>query len=265
MIFIRIGGRAHMIARPLGISVLSFQIGNSCNYSNLHNKCPINHIPIQENCQHLSTDKIVKTIEAAQKLGFSGHVNFHFYNEPLLNLDNIVEIINRKKECKYMVWTNGSTLSREVENNQFLNLFDYVAITCYQTEDIPFYNDIKNHYKNIYLFESEFDDRLNGYTRNYQNNLSCKRVQYEMPIDYYGNIHLCCFDWKNSYPIGNIFELSLEEIVNSEKYQSLYSNNRLLDLTNSPDICKNCDKIWVRLPNENDGALHLNKKGVAFC
>lgn len=37
-----------------------------------------------------------------------------------------------------------------------------------------------------------------------RNVYGCMRPVWEIPIDYYGNIHLCCRHWKESYKIGNI-------------------------------------------------------------
>ena len=93
-----------------------------------------------------------------------------------------------------------------------------------------------------------------------ENTLACKRPLFELPVDYYGNIHLCCMDWNNQFKIGNIFDTPLDEIVCSNEYQKLMeqSSKRLLD-ESCPEICKKCDKVWVFYPKYYDISFERGK------
>lgn len=93
------------------------------------------------------------------------------------------------------------------------------------------------------------DDRLDIYSSTKKNDLACKRPLFEIPIDYHGNIHLCCMDWNNQFRVGNIFDTPIDGIVQSEQYQLLMkqSNKRLLE-EGCPEICRKCDKAWVSYP-----------------
>ena len=216
----------------------------------VHGKCPINCREYKITEQKLNKLSIVRTIKAAKELGFNGMVAFHYYNEPLLKKDLMISVINEVPDCKYLLWTNGLLLSKNIQENDFLKKFNLVCITCYDAENMTFFRELSNYYKNVEIFNWELDDRLEIYNKTKSNLLSCKRPLFEIPIDYYGNIHLCCMDWNNTYVVGNIFNDMFSDILKGEKYQNLIKmcNQRLLDEKICPVICKTCDKMWVSYP-----------------
>ncbi|MCK4258889.1 MAG: SPASM domain-containing protein [Halanaerobiales bacterium] len=229
-------------------TILSFEICDECNLKQVHAKCPINQCEYDKRFGPLTVEKITKSIDEAQELGFEGYVAFHYHNEPLLELEKVQQVISAKGDVKYLLWTNGLLLSRDISANDFLNDFDCIVITCYDQNDMPFFEEIKSMYKNVKIISWEFDDRLDAYSREYVNEIGCKRVLFELPIDYYGNVHLCCFDWNNSYKIGNINETSFKEVVLGDAYQNIHklANNKLLNRNESPEICLNCNTPWLR-------------------
>lgn len=230
-------------------SLLSFEVTKFCNMMKEHDKCPVNCREYKNRDFHLDEKSIVNTIKEAIKMGFSGLVAFHYYNEPLLEKELILRIINQVPEARYLLWTNALLLNRKVEENDFLLKFSKVNITCYNVEDMPFFTDLSNYYGNIEIFDWELDDRLEIYEKDKDNNLSCKRPLFEIPIDYHGNIHLCCMDWKNEYQIGNIFIDSFTNIIKGKKYQNLLKECQGRRFSeNCPVICKKCDKFWVSYP-----------------
>jgi len=235
-------------------SLLSFEITNHCNLQHKHDMCPVNCRRYYKEGKALDKTSIVQTIKKAREMGFTGMVSFHYYNEPLLKKDLILSVMDEMPECKYLVWTNGILLSRNVKENQFLKRFTKVCITCYDIKDMPFFEELRDYYKNIEIFDWELDDRLEIYNKTNVNRLSCKRPLFEVPIDYYGNIRLCCMDWNSSYNIGNIFEEDFINIINGKKYQELIAmcKQRLINEDNSPKICKTCDKKWVSYPHYYD-------------
>lgn len=170
-------------------------------------------------------------------------VGFQYYNEPMLYIDRIQKVIERVPEVDYLLWTNGTLLDRSIEKNEILTLFKQVVITCYNKEELSFYEVLKEYYKNICIVTWELDNRKEMYEKGVRNVYGCMRPVWEIPIDYYGNIHLCCRDWKESYKIGNIKKDKLEIILNNSAYQnvlgSVYKNH--LDLNVCPELCKRCD------------------------
>ena len=237
-----------------GLSLLSFEICCTCNLQNVHKECPINKRKYQDTRFCLDTDIIVDSIKRARGLGFRGMVAFHYYNEPLVRLNTIKEIMDRVPEQDFLIWTNALLLDRDVKKNESLRRFKCVCITCYNTDDMPFFEALKAEYKNIEIFDWELDDRLEIYNKTKKNEFACKRPLFEIPIDYHGNIHLCCMDWNNQHRIGNIFDEPLDQIVCSPDYQALMElcTKRTLDHGTCPEICKTCDKIWVSYPKYYD-------------
>ena len=229
------------------LKILSLEIGQECNLAHIHNKCPINVRTSDNKFGNLTKQRIISLIDEAIALGFSGHIAFHYYNEPLLYIDLIKEIINERPENKYLLWTNGELLSETVEENSILNLFDNVIITCYDYNKINFYKKLQNFYKNIKIAVWELDDRINVYENKSESIYGCDRINCELPIDYYGNVHLCCQDWNNEYKIGNVLNSTLKSIVQGDKYRKLrnLSTNNLLK-RDCPAICRKCNKQEVR-------------------
>jgi len=228
-------------------SLISFEINNDCNLKECHPRCPINVRRYKKMDRILDVDSVVECIYQARDLRFNGYVTFHNYNEPLLCKEKILEIISRAPDIKYLLWTNGLLLDRDVNKNEFLKKFKLVYISCYDLCDMPFFEKIQQFHPGVHVEVIELDDRLDTYTRKHNNGLGCKRPLFDLPIDYYGNVHMCCFDWNNEYEIGNIFDTSFKEVVLSLRYQKLIerSKRRLLDPDTAPDICKRCDKPWI--------------------
>lgn len=233
----------------LETSLLSFEVTPFCNLMKEHKECPVNFRTYNNTEYSLNENSIVETIKEAINLGFTGLVSFHYYNEPLLEKDLIIRVMKLVPEARYMIWTNGLLLDRRVDNNEFLRKFAKVNITCYDPKDMPFFKDLDVYYGNIEIFDWELDDRMFIYDKEIINVLSCKRPLFEVPIDYHGNIRLCCMDWKNEYHIGNIFIDGFSNIMQSDSYANLLSMCRKRMWNDKcPEICKNCDKVWVSYP-----------------
>lgn len=237
------------------LNILSFEICDTCNLSQLHPQCPINSRQERED-DGISVEMIVSTIQQAKEMNFAGYVAFHFYNEPLMATDKILEVIKQLPNQKYLLWTNGTLLGEKREENEFLNLFSRVIITCYSKDKMVFFTELKKSYPQITIIQHKLDDRLRSYSRQHNNYFSCKRPLYELPIDYNGNIYLCCYDWDNSYKIGNINKQSFKEIINGTMYQDIIGNAhiRLMNQTTTkfPEICRKCDKPMIRWPKLSD-------------
>jgi len=236
-------------------TLIVFEVGNKCNLAHLHEKCPINDI-IESDSRHnmLTVDKIIQAIDDAEELNFKGHIGFHHYNEPLMELDKIIQVIELRPNKQYLLWTNGLLLNRDAEKNRFMNFFNQIMITCYDVGDMPFFEKIKERYKKVQILQGCFDDRHLIYESEYKNELACKRILYELPIDHFGNVKLCCVDWKRSHEIGNINESGLAEIIKNETYQKLLSgaHKRLLH-EDAPELCKRCKLIFVKYYKGDDG------------
>lgn len=231
------------------VEIISVEAGSNCNLKKEHKACPINYRKnINTEYGSLTVEDIIQTIVEAEEMGFKGYFAFHFYNEPMLYQDKIREIIEQKKTSKYLLWTNG-TLLKEGEN-PFLELFNKVIITCYDDERLELYKRLEQEYLNITIQQWELDNRLDIYNQKNNNKFGCKRIFFELPIDYYGNVYLCCKDWDNSYVVGNIKKMGFAAVVQGSAYNNMIKSvgKRLLDDKNCPTICRYCDGPWIKLP-----------------
>ena len=231
------------------VQIIAIEVGGDCNLKQIHDKCPINHRRIlHTEYGELTAKDITQAINEAVEMGFEGYFGFHFYNEPMLYKNEIQEIIEANNTVKYLLWTNG-TMLHEGEN-KFLDLFNKVVITCYDEARLKLYMNLQKKYKQILIQKWDLDDRLDIYTQNKENNFGCKRIFFEIPIDYYGNVHLCCRDWNNTHFIGNIKDKGLTSVMQSNTYKNILDSvgKRILNLDNCPSICKHCDEPWIKLP-----------------
>lgn len=227
---------------------ISFEIGIGCNLKNVHLECPINKIKRDPNRKTLTPDIICEAMDQAIELNFDGYFAFHNYNEPLLYIDKIQEIIQRRPNCKYLLWTNGLLIKDIEEKGYSLDLFQKIVITCYNMDNMKYFEEIKERHPDVVIGIADMDDRLDIYNSTYKNEFSCKKPFVEMPIDHYGEVNLCTHDWNNSCKIGNIIEDSLKKIVMGEHYQKIMNSTRKLGISeNCEEVCKHCAYAYITL------------------
>jgi sulfatase maturation enzyme AslB (radical SAM superfamily) len=246
------------------VRLLSFEIGPDCNLSAHHPNCPINK-RTPKGSDPINIEDIVRIYNEAKSLNLNGSVAFHFYNEPLLYLDSILAIMEKLRDAKFLLWTNGTLLKNSIEENHFLSRFNVVVISLYFKELLPKFKLLQKHYKNIHIVNQALDSRVEIYQKKRKNILGCVRPVWEIPIDHWGNICLCCMDWEGSHSIGNIKKSSLKEVLQSRQYQNTVGSiYRHLLAKGSPLICKHCIKpfplfaFWVQWFYD----YQLNKKKV---
>lgn len=229
------------------IKEIAFEIGDDCNLKSQHKKCPINSRCYNKSNGKLTINRIIELMDEANEMGFEGYFAFHYYNEPLLYKDKLEQVIEARPNNKYLLWTNGTLLNCDIAANNILRRFTQVVITCYDMERLEFYKKIKDYYKNVQIALWSLDDRIEIYELPEVNRKPCERVLVEIPIDYYGNVHLCCEDWNNEYEIGNVINNSLKNIVHSDEYnltRNMAENGILKE--NCPTICKKCFKKEIK-------------------
>ncbi|MFC1538271.1 radical SAM/SPASM domain-containing protein [Candidatus Latescibacterota bacterium] len=76
----------------------------------------------------------------------------------------------------------------------------------------------------------------------------CLRVYYSLQIDWQGNVLPCCFDKNSENITGNVFNESLSDMWNSEKYLSF--RNTLNHKGRVLSMCKDCTEGLKRLTIE---------------
>lgn len=217
------------------VQLLSIEIGDKCNLSREHHLCPSSYR--QKKDKTLTDDMIISIVkEAYEELGFTGYVAWHFYNEPLLYKKRMFALMKTLKETvkgvKFLLWTNGELLKR----NKDMELFDRVVITNYKNRPVSYFEKFFKN-KEIAVLPPIFDGRLNiKGERSYE---KCLRPYIEFIISFYGDVHMCCQDWKNEIEIGNIYVTSLKELV-KKRNKTLSTILSKMD-NKSPKTCVTCN------------------------
>jgi hypothetical protein len=223
---------------------LSLEIGTGCNLAADHPECPIlqpGRWP-DTSLGPLTIDDVLQTIDAAVALGFRGYVTFHYYNEPLLSPYLIRDIIDRSSYGRFMLWSNGLLLSREVEDNDILELFEWVMLSDYDPDhNAEWFEALARAYpaSRIEPFTATFDSRLHAYEGPADEHVTCWRHRLELPVDHYGNVHLCCEDWRGSVRLGNVKSASLAAIVMGAPFAGV-SAALCAGTLEAPAVCRTC-------------------------
>lgn len=240
------------------LTILAFEMGPGCNLKKQHLNCPIHYIRRPSGIKSLTVEDVVKAIDDAAALGFSGYVAFHHYNEPLLYMDSIEQVVRERPHQKYLLWSNGLLIPELERAGHSLAIFSKIVLTCYAEKDYDMLLSVQRRYPDVEIGMSNMDDRVDEYESHYENLIACKKVFFELPIGFNGDVLLCAHDWKNSYPLGNILQTSLMEVLSGERYQALLSmsQKRKLD-ENAPKVCRHCKYAFLRY--HRGGKLLLDK------
>ena len=227
---------------------LIFEIGTECNLGALHPKCPNRHPGRYGNLptdQPVSDDLIVAIAEAMYRdYGFTGHIGWHLYNEPLCQADRMWRLMDmvdaRVPRATYTLWTNGTLLPDDC--SQFAR-FAKVHVTDYMLPERPIRNLAAMvaavPVQNIQLQHFTLDDRLNAIGDEVVKGPGCNRMFTEFIVDYWGNVHLCCYDWAGSGSVGNVQDEGLEVCLErwAEVRRRVSGKSIFLD---APETCLKC-------------------------
>lgn len=180
---------------------LIFEIGIECNMGALHYKCPnLSEARFSSlNTSRLLNDETIirSAVLAYRDFGFVGMIAWHYYCEPTLQGDRILNLQNRirneQPDARFFLLTNG-TRKRWVDAHA--DEFDGTYTTDYST-------DLHGH---------SLDNRR-SLPRCEPNNHPCKRPYVECIFDAYGNHHPCCADWQGKASLGNIYVEGFDDII----------------------------------------------------
>lgn len=207
---------------------LAFEINNECQLTNLHKECPRNTRKLIGN--PIETKDIIGFLQHCLKRGFDGLVNVHYYNEPLLSKDKLIEIINAVPEAKYSLWTNGINLS--LDDESFIKRFTDVMVTIYPETNINVFNILSTTCKNMRSQQGFLDKRIHHIEG--KEIERCGRPNWELIIDYCGKGHVCCGDWELEMYIGDIRDGYDMFLKRWDLWRKQLLNHEF------PNICKVC-------------------------
>jgi hypothetical protein len=227
---------------------LIFEICRECNLGEKHHLCPSTDVRRYANLPQsgtLSDDKIVEIVKAMyREHGFRGLVGWHYYNEPLLawkRLQLLMPRIRREvPESRFVLWTNGTIAPTAPD---FLTLFEKAYVTDYTEQGTPpkHLGLIQRSVKTVEVIRAKFDQRKDAKRRH--GNARCLRPFTEFIIDYYGNVHLCCYEWQGVSSPGNVLIKPLDELVGTwQAWRKAIAHPKGMQ-AEAPVACREC---WMR-------------------
>lgn len=229
-----------------------FEIGTECNLGHIHTKCPNKH---PDRYKHVDTSRIMSddtivdtAVALIQEHGFQGMIGFHYYNEPCLTARRMFRLIYairaREPSARFVLWTNG-TLLPQYTARQYV-AFDVIHVTDYELDSHPCLADRLYGVKDfVHIHQWPLDDRLTttgDEPGRPESDAPCCRMFTEMIFDYYGNVHLCCYDWRGlGHKKGNIPNIHTTDVGDIVVFWQFVRRSLCgACYLHIPDVCRTC-------------------------
>ncbi|MFA6254810.1 MAG: radical SAM protein [Patescibacteria group bacterium] len=180
-------------------------------------------------------------------------------------INGIKNLVKAKKELglsKPSIWFNSIILKQNIDElSKIIKLgeelgIDQVRFKPIDTFDLYQKNDLlvdnnklletleatQKECKNLKIKHNldKLIDEFKNYYRPPQK-LPCFSPWYEVYIQYYGGVRLCCEFYSKKYDVGNIFEQGFRNVWNSKKYQHIRASFSKGD-TYFP-VCQTCNRF----------------------
>ena len=171
--------------------------------------------------------------ENLSKINFSLHSENNIPNYCEKIFDSVNKLANQT--VIYRLWT-----LKENELDEKSTIIVNKIINHYNL-DKEFIEKVKTE-NNIKINSTTYVDKDNEFTwpeiNNYQSNGYCYALKTQIAILSDGTVVPCCLDSNGQVELGNIFNNTLEEIMNSERYQNLKKSFQ--DRKPCEELCKSC-------------------------
>lgn len=224
------------------INEVALMLSNLCNYAYIHKKCPASLVKQKE---ILPSRIVFKIFDELASVNFDGTICFHVYNEPLIDprLFWLIDYIKKNLPLsKVKIYSNGYYLNEQMVKELSDIGVDILEVTGYGEAEYDrlISLDVDMAYSVLLV---DMDSRLDFYKERQApvSDYPCSTYFTQVSIYSNGDIGTCCLDYRHIYGLGNIFESTLKESLNSRRIvdmqKELLSGNRAVF-----PICKNCDK-----------------------
>ena len=245
--------------------LLSIEITTECNLGTMHSKCPnqsSERYRYVNTMRSLSDELIVILVTRMyREFGFRGVIAWHYYCEPLCASQRMFRLMGlirqQVPEARFLLWTNGTLLDEDLS---VYDQFAGIVMTYYGHGNLRRMEALATRHPKACVARWSLDGRLE--IEGAETNSPCTRPFAEMIIDYYGNLHACCYDWRGQVAIGNIHSSPMECLVS--RWQSL--RDKLLGPVMSPDAPMTCRTCRMRLrPKQRGRAITRILQGLVFA
>lgn len=229
---------------PFFIKGVSIETSTFCN-----RKCPYCPNSFEPTPKLFMNRKVFdRIIDELTGIRFTGFLNYHFYNEPLLDprLMSWVQVAKRRLPGAFhRIYTNGDYLTAEVVQGFISAGISSFFVTNHSSDRESFNRRMSpivlqySPYMHINPLDLHQDhDSRAGLIRTGRSLLRRCTLYNNLQITYTGDVILCCNDYYRRHAYGNIMDRGLVEIWKTPAYSRLRSRIRrgVYDL----EICKKC-------------------------
>lgn len=193
--------------------------------------------------RQMSTEKILDLLDQAKAMGYQGPVGFHHYSEPLLDPRNLLLAKEaRMRGMKPYLHTNGDLLKYDAAlRKKVTGLYGYIVIGLYDYETDSELEEMKLFWQALFVDVNLMfspiglsgagsahsigipkalvptDSRMAIPDFTYSN-APCHRPLIRMIIQHDGEIANCCEDTYGAFNLGNVNQISMEELWSSQHH-----------------------------------------------
>jgi len=167
------------------------------------------------------------------------NLSLHSENNKQDYLEEIFETVDklREKIIIFRFWTMDNGKMNEKSTEIVEKIKKYYSLSTKTVEKIKTEKHIKIR-ENLYIDKANefiWPNLNNDY---YNDKGTCYALKDQLAILVDGTVVPCCLDSEGIINLGNIYKNSLEEIINSERYQKMklnFSNRKACE-----ELCKHC-------------------------
>jgi MoaA/NifB/PqqE/SkfB family radical SAM enzyme len=229
--------------------VITLETSTACNRRCGY--CPQSTAPMKQ--EFVGDNVVAAFIASLHSLNYNGFVEFHFYNEPLLNekLPSIVHKVSvARPKTTRRIFTNGDNLTACLCQDLILAGVSRFIVSRHPPFSISWDYEIQQRQKQfpgfIKVLKNQAWSNRGGLVAESKLPSNCMRgirscfLPYWACVTINGDVVLCCQDYGRKYVLGNILNKSLCEIWYGDKAKTLRKNIAWgrLELP----ICKLCTK-----------------------
>lgn len=249
----------HYEHQPFPFSAVYIETSGACNRSCQY--CAVSKLP--KRTGRLSDETFASIIGQLRDIKFTGHVEYHFINEPLLDR-RIYDFIKMTRASLPAATVNLVSNGDIIDSEKIFRLFNECGLSRMQlsAHDRDAYEklsaicdgmpvDIKNniYIKRMFRNQGEEAIKLHSFAGTVKQDKDKSNIDLVpetgcdlriFTIDYQGKVHGCCADGLGDYIIGDVNNETIMEI--SSKSKHLIRGHFTGNFTNS--ACHRCVRGW---------------------
>lgn len=219
---------------------VAIMLSNLCNYASIHPKCPASLVKEKE---IMPSKYVYKILDELAQNKFEGIICFHVYNEPTMDprLFMFIKYVKEKMpKARIMIYSNGYYFNAVMKKEYKEIGTDIFILTGYGNREFQRLIELDDGELPYKVLWGNLDERLNYYDEiNEESNGICRATLNQVAIYSNGDVGTCCLDHRHPYQLGNVFDSTLKEVMNSERICEF--QKRLLEGDRTMfQICQGC-------------------------